>query len=61
MKRKNPLRAGFILIPFYFGITSGVLTMLIVWKGGTFSPISIVLAYKARGRGDTLDTTSYCT
>lgn len=34
LRRKNPLRAGFIMVPFYFAITSGVLTMLIVWKGG---------------------------
>jgi sodium-dependent phosphate transporter len=34
LERKNPLRAGFIAIPIYFGITSGILTMLVVWKGG---------------------------
>ncbi|ESZ97459.1 hypothetical protein SBOR_2148 [Sclerotinia borealis F-4128] len=33
MKRKNPVRAAIISIPFYFGITTGLLTMLIVWKG----------------------------
>lgn len=36
LKRKNPLRAGFILIPFFFFITSGVLTMLVVWKGAPY-------------------------
>ncbi|BFZ62921.1 Na+/Pi symporter [Saitoella coloradoensis] len=33
LKRKDPLRAGFIAIPIYFGFTSGILTMMIVWKG----------------------------
>jgi sodium-dependent phosphate transporter len=31
--RKNPLKWGFVMIPIYFGLTSGILTMLIVWKG----------------------------
>ncbi|KAF8538168.1 phosphate transporter [Trichophaea hybrida] len=31
--RKNPLKWGFIMVPVYFGMTSGILTMLIVWKG----------------------------
>lgn len=34
LKRKNPLQAGLALIPVFFFITSGVLTMLVVWKGG---------------------------
>ena len=34
LKRKNPFKAGLFYIPFYFALTSGVLTMLIVWKGG---------------------------
>lgn len=34
LKRKNPLLAGLVSIPFYFALTSGILTMLIVWKGG---------------------------
>ncbi|ODQ51544.1 phosphate transporter [Saitoella complicata NRRL Y-17804] len=33
LKRQDPLRAGFIAIPIYFGFTSGILTMMIVWKG----------------------------
>jgi sodium-dependent phosphate transporter len=33
LKRSNPLKCGFIMVPVYFGITSGILTMLIVWKG----------------------------
>ncbi|APA06721.1 hypothetical protein SS1G_04686 [Sclerotinia sclerotiorum 1980 UF-70] len=33
MKRKNPVRAALISIPFYFALTTGLLTMLIVWKG----------------------------
>ncbi len=35
LKRKNPVRAGLILIPFFFALTSGVLAMLVFWKGGT--------------------------
>ncbi|KAH7317613.1 phosphate transporter family-domain-containing protein [Rhexocercosporidium sp. MPI-PUGE-AT-0058] len=34
MLRSNPVRNAFMAIPIYFGITSSLLTMLIVWKGG---------------------------
>ncbi|KAM0718668.1 hypothetical protein Q7P37_005739 [Cladosporium fusiforme] len=33
MKSKNPLRMGMVMVPIFYAITSGVLTMLIVWKG----------------------------
>lgn len=33
LKRKDPLKWGFVMVPIYFGFTSGILTMLIVWKG----------------------------
>lgn len=33
LKRSNPLKWGFVMVPVYFGFTSGILTMLIVWKG----------------------------
>lgn len=33
LKRENPLRWGFIMVPIYFAFTSGILTMVIVWKG----------------------------
>ncbi|KAL0635297.1 Na+/Pi symporter [Maublancomyces gigas] len=33
LKRSNPLKWGMVMVPVYFGITSGILTMLIVWKG----------------------------
>lgn len=33
LKRENPLKWGFIMVPMYFGLTSGILTMVIVWKG----------------------------
>ncbi|KAH8816133.1 phosphate-repressible phosphate permease-like protein [Xylogone sp. PMI_703] len=33
MRRKNPVRAAFIMVPIYIAITTGILTMLIVWKG----------------------------
>ncbi|KAH2080943.1 phosphate-sensing transcription factor [Aspergillus fumigatus] len=35
MERKNSVLKAFISIPIYFGITSALLTMLIVWKGGS--------------------------
>lgn len=34
LKHQDPLRAGLWMIPLYFGVTSGILTMVIVWKGG---------------------------
>ena len=34
LRRKDPLRAGLWMIPIYFAVTSGILTMVIVWKGG---------------------------
>ena len=36
LRRKDSVRAGLLMIPVYFGITSGILAMLIVWKGGTY-------------------------
>ncbi|KAJ9614379.1 Na+/Pi symporter [Cladophialophora chaetospira] len=33
LKRSRPLIAGLWMIPLYFGVTAGVLTMVIVWKG----------------------------
>ncbi|KAF8456804.1 phosphate transporter [Kalaharituber pfeilii] len=33
LRRKDSLRAGFYMVPIYFALTSGVLTMLVVWKG----------------------------
>lgn len=33
IKRKNALRCGMLTVPLYFGLTTGILTMLIVWKG----------------------------
>ena len=36
---KKPLRNGMIAIPFYFGITLGILTMMIVWKYGPLPPV----------------------
>ncbi|KAF9870964.1 phosphate-repressible na+ phosphate cotransporter [Colletotrichum karsti] len=35
MLRKNPVMKGLMLTPVYFGITASLLTMLIVWKGGS--------------------------
>ena len=32
LKRQNPLRAGFWMIPWYCSIPLGILTMVIVWK-----------------------------
>ncbi|KAF2217766.1 hypothetical protein CERZMDRAFT_31265 [Cercospora zeae-maydis SCOH1-5] len=33
MKSRNPLMVGLMTIPVFFGLTSGILTMLVVWKG----------------------------
>lgn len=33
MRRSDPLKWGMVMVPIYFAITSGILTMLIVWKG----------------------------
>ncbi|KIW99453.1 uncharacterized protein Z518_11192 [Rhinocladiella mackenziei CBS 650.93] len=35
MLRNNPVAKAFVSIPIYFGITAALLTMLIVWKGGS--------------------------
>ncbi|EXJ80065.1 phosphate-repressible phosphate permease [Capronia epimyces CBS 606.96] len=35
MLRKNPVMKAFVTVPIYFGVTSALLTMLIVWKGGS--------------------------
>lgn len=41
MKRSNPVKAAFVMVPIYFGVTSAILTMLIVWKGAqTIRPLS---------------------
>src|SRR6202022_525878 len=33
LKRKNSLRAGMRAMPVYFALTTGILTMMVVWKG----------------------------
>ncbi|KPM44546.1 Phosphate-repressible phosphate permease pho-4 [Neonectria ditissima] len=35
MLRSKPVWKGLLLVPVYFGITASLLTMLIVWKGGS--------------------------
>ncbi|OMP85685.1 Phosphate-repressible phosphate permease [Diplodia seriata] len=35
MLRENPVKHAFYAIPLYFALTSGLLTMLIVWKGAS--------------------------
>lgn len=35
MLRSNPALKGLFLVPLYFGMTASLLTMLIVWKGGS--------------------------
>lgn len=35
MLRSQPVWKGLFLVPVYFGITASLLTMLIVWKGGS--------------------------
>jgi sodium-dependent phosphate transporter len=41
MKRKDSLRAGLWMIPLYFAVTSGILTMVIVWKGGELRAVAL--------------------
>jgi hypothetical protein len=43
LRRKRPLHVGIIMIPIYFGVTSGILTMLIVWKGGAISSCTMYM------------------
>ncbi|TLS22695.1 uncharacterized protein PpBr36_06491 [Pyricularia pennisetigena] len=35
MLRENPVLWGLMTVPFYFGMTAALLTMLICWKGGS--------------------------
>ncbi|KAH7135452.1 phosphate-repressible phosphate permease-like protein [Dendryphion nanum] len=35
MRRKNPVQKAFFTVPFYFFVTSSMLTLLIVYKGGS--------------------------
>ncbi|KAF2269561.1 phosphate-repressible phosphate permease-like protein [Lojkania enalia] len=35
MRRNNPVKKAFVAVPIYFFITSALLALLIVWKGGS--------------------------
>jgi solute carrier family 20 (sodium-dependent phosphate transporter) len=35
MRRSNPVRNAFFMVPFYFFVTTFLLTLLICWKGGS--------------------------
>ncbi|KAJ4348914.1 Na+/Pi symporter [Ascochyta clinopodiicola] len=35
MRRQNPVKKAFIMVPLYFFLTSFLLALLIVWKGGS--------------------------
>ncbi|KAJ4330567.1 Na+/Pi symporter [Didymella glomerata] len=35
MRRKNPVKKAFIMVPVYFFLTAFLLSLLIVWKGGS--------------------------
>ena len=37
MLRKNPVYKALFLVPIYFGITAALLTMLLLWKGGSYT------------------------
>jgi sodium-dependent phosphate transporter len=37
MLRQNPVWKAFFLVPVYFGITACLLTMLLLWKGGSYT------------------------
>lgn len=45
LERKNSLKWGLMTIPVWFGIAAGVLTMVIVWKGGKWKNTPYVLLY----------------
>lgn len=36
MLRQNPVMKAFVYVPFYFGLTASLLTMLLLWKGGKY-------------------------
>ncbi|EGS22411.1 uncharacterized protein CTHT_0019440 [Thermochaetoides thermophila DSM 1495] len=36
MLRKNPVRNALVLVPIYFAVTASLLTMLLLWKGGSY-------------------------
>ncbi|KAK4166888.1 phosphate transporter [Cladorrhinum sp. PSN259] len=36
MLRKNPVWKAFIYVPVYFGLAASLLTMLLLWKGGSY-------------------------
>ncbi|GAB1318028.1 Na+/Pi symporter [Madurella fahalii] len=36
MLRQNPVMKAFFYVPFYFGLTASLLTMLLLWKGGGY-------------------------
>lgn len=48
LKSSNPVRNAFISVPIYFAFTTGILTMLIVWKGAA----SAASAVEAWGPGE---------
>ncbi|KAF3045880.1 Na+/Pi symporter [Didymella heteroderae] len=35
MRRKNPVKKAFVMVPLYFFLTAFLLALLIVWKGGS--------------------------
>ncbi|KAH6680006.1 phosphate-repressible phosphate permease [Plectosphaerella plurivora] len=34
--RTNPVMKGLFMVPIYFGITGGLIAMLLIWKGGSY-------------------------
>lgn len=36
LRRSNPVRNALYFVPVYFGITAALLTMLLLWKGGSY-------------------------
>ncbi|KJX94245.1 hypothetical protein TI39_contig4205g00026 [Zymoseptoria brevis] len=45
-QRKNALKYGMITVPFYFGLTSEICTMLIVWKGAASLALDDSMYYR---------------
>jgi sodium-dependent phosphate transporter len=35
MLRQNPVKKAFFMVPVYFGVTAGLLAMLLIWKGAS--------------------------
>ncbi|RFU32786.1 hypothetical protein B7463_g3543, partial [Scytalidium lignicola] len=60
MRRQNPVRAAFIMVPVYVAITTGILTMLIVWKGAASASSTVAKWHAGEYVGVILGTAFGC-